>query len=330
MSCVTKDGARLTGPITVDGDLNGGTTATLARRDSQTGWLSGGITTVNGSDPAKIDIASGTGQVIDNKTDPMTPVYTPVSWVSFEAVTLTLIGSAPATGIYIDENGDIVQLAIEPGPPQRRTLIFLTSVLHASGNVDAISNHPIPAMAPTLNFYDFLDLIGQVNISGNVFSANGANLLLDKSAGTAWFPGGNVQVDINDPNRIAVDATEAAASYVYTYQDGADDFSVALETSIDPSMWDDGSGTLATVGNNQFTIQVVHFSADVATPLFVEYGQVEYGSLAAAIAAVNAPVVENFNVYPLIRRAWVITRNSTTDLTNGADASIEAVPSRII
>ena len=62
-----------------------------------------------------------------------------------------------------------------------------------------------------------------------------------------------------------------------------------LFTDINPSQYDDGSGTLASVGNAQYTIQHVYISESLFVS--VAYGQAIYASLDDAIAALQ---VQNF------------------------------------
>ena len=48
--------------------------------------------------------------------------------------------------------------------------------------------------------YDLADALGFINVSGNVFSANGANLNLNKSVGEIFATGSNYDTAATNPH----------------------------------------------------------------------------------------------------------------------------------
>ena len=77
------------------------------------GVISGGQITINGGDPAKFDLAAGTGIVI-NWVDPLVPVFTEVSWPEQLSITVTNIGDTIFPSLYIDSLGTLRQLSDDP------------------------------------------------------------------------------------------------------------------------------------------------------------------------------------------------------------------------
>jgi len=156
---------------------------------------------------------------------------------------------------------------------------------------------------------------------GNVYSANAsADLTMDKSAGSTFFIGDNYHISQKEPNTSSDPVQIPVLAFFYTYQDGGVGFTNGpIAGSIDPVQWDDGSGTLASVGNNQFTTQRIWFLPLINIAV-IHYGQTQYGSMADAQAAINT---EAFNKNPALVsgfRAWLILKKETTDLTDTDNA----------
>ena len=116
-------------------------------------------------------------------------------------------------------------------------------------------------------------------------------------------------------------------SFAYRYQNGSGGFTqTGSTTSVDPDNYDDGSGTLASVASNRYTIhRIYYFGATDDT--FLMYGQNLYATLADAEGSIFSEV---FNADPNLARdaalrGWLIVRGGTTDLTDTTRAKfIEA------
>ena len=102
---------------------------------------------------------------------------------------------------------------------------------------------------------------------------------------------------------------------------------ISSVADVDPDQYDDGSGTLATVANNKFTIQRIYLSA-ISTFTLVEYGQNVYDTLEAANAALftAAHVANPVLTANATHRCWMIVKKSTTDLTDTANAAFIEAP----
>jgi len=238
-----------------------------------TGIFSGGELskgTETGSPPTttKIDVAAGAGIVVDNYTDPKNPTYILVSWPAFTDVEITGIPIADRTFIAIELNGSpsptVAQRTTDYSSPEHRTHIILGTIGHANNvNIVAVRNDPVAAFDVGARLGDLARAMGTFNISGNLYGPNGANLLLNKTDGASYRMGNNFHIDRANPD-VTDDAIEIAIEWNYSYRAGGSpsgDFILTGKTdTINPTLYDDGSGTLQTVTSKQWTIQLIkHF-----------------------------------------------------------------------
>ena len=279
-----------------------------------TGILTGGVVTINGGNPALFDVSAGTGYVVDNYTDPAAPTLTEVSFGPFLAQTVTSIATDPFTALGIDSAGAIVQQITTFTEGQRRDLITLSTLSHTDFTT-------ITDIGPNYNFIpdiqvqmeDLTDAVGDINVNGNIFSDNGANLQLSKSSGQTFKYGANFPNSKKNPNNVA-DGTLAPVTFNYTYQDGSGGVTIIpTQTLIDPDQYDDGTGTLASVPNNRWTIQHITFFS-VSNFVTVQYGQNIYMTQADALDAID---VESFNsiITTGSFRCWLVVVEGETDLS---------------
>jgi hypothetical protein len=294
-----------------------------ANRSAITGLLTGGVLSIN-ADPTKFDIASGSGIVVDKWTNPASPTYTSVSWNSFTAQTVPNISTQNITGVGIDSAGAIALFDVADFDTAKRDYIMLGFLIHP--NLTTISNVNNAGTNVAYNMGDLaLDLalaVGSINLSGNVYGANGANLNINKSTGTAFSVGVNAKTDKKYPNTVS-SASATATPFFYSYRDGSGGFTAVAASSIAPNSYDDGSGTLATVNNNKWSIQRIHAAA---TFTVIEYGQAQYDTKAEALVAINTEFFDsNPDVATLLLRSYLVVKKGTTALNDIDDAEfIEA------
>jgi len=80
--------------------------------------------------------------------------------------------------------------------------------------------------------------------------------------------------------------TSTGSTFTYYHRDGASGWTlIPSSTQIDNTSYDDGSGTLATLGTNKYRVDEVRIVNNEPSRLMVVYGQAEYNSLAEAQAA---------------------------------------------
>jgi len=288
----------------------------LKKQFLSTGLIKNGLISIN-ADPAKYNITAGIG-VISNFDDPENPVSTIVNFPAVTAKTPTYLTTGNITYIAINASGAVVEQATEFTSTQRRDLILLGAVIHSNlTNINVVNNISAPTNADTNQLHDFMEAIGALNLTGNKYTANGANLSLDKSAGSIFKFGVNFATDWKKPHELSQSAG-TALTFRYRTQTGAEGSDVTI---LNPSLYD-LSGTLTTVPVNKFTIQTVTIFQTGLTR--IQYGQNYYNSLEEAQAAIFTRnyVPESNIAQNGITRAYIIIRNTTTSLSNATDAKI--------
>ena len=287
-----------------------------------TGILTGGTLSIN-VDTTKFNISSGTGIIVDNYTDVVNPVYTPVTWTTFTGITATNLASADRSFIAIDVNGNLIQSAVPFTNTEHKNYIVIGNLGHANRvAITGLRNNPDPAFDATARLADMARALGAFNIEGNVFSPNGSNLLMNKSGGRTYRLGNNFQLTKKDTD-TTTDASASPVTFLYSWRNGTGGWNLGTSTStIIPNLWDNGSGTLQTVPNGRYTIQLIKYFSGINGPIArIEYGQTLYSSLQSGWSQLPDPyAVSNPAFAEGVTRCYLIIAGSTTDLTNTADA----------
>lgn len=296
-------------------DMRDYVVTTEANTRISTGVIDGGEVTVNGGDNTKFDMAAGNGVYVDNFTDPLNPVRIPVSWTAFIAQTVTVFG-VQGTSIGLDLSSGsavIVQQGDRFSETQSRVIVTLGFLIIQGGFIQGVFPEYSFVLDQQKNVMDMSRAIRIINLSGNNFAPNGANLQIDKSEGKTFNLGINYPASKQNPNNI-IDALVTGVSWTYLFRDGVGGFNfLPGQTLIDPAQYDDGSGTLASVGMNNFTIQRIWFFT-VANGFLIHYGQTAFPTFDDALMNIDTePVVLAPNLEDGFR-CWLIMKGNVTDL----------------
>ena len=278
-----------------------------------TGIITGGLLSI-GSPTTTFSISNGTGMVVDNTITPAT--ITQVSWTGKTNITATYIASGLVSYVAIDSTGAVIQQLAPFTNTQTRSLIVIGSLIHVNLTVlDAINQFGDVVISPANQLFDLERALGKFNISGNIFSANGANLNLNKSVGTLYSQGSNWANNTSDPNTLTL-ASLTALSFQYRFSTGTNG---ATSTSFNPNIYD-VAGVSTAVPNNKFTVQRIY--SFVSNNVKIQPGQTVYNSLAEAKAAIQT---QTFTTEPSIAangilRAFVCVQQGTTALNSATQA----------
>lgn len=283
--------------------------------EESTGVLTGGVLSVGTGGPGvatTFNISDGTGQVVDytgSKVD--------VSWSGLTDVSLTYLATNLISFIAINSAGAVVQSATKFTPQQARQYIVLGVVVHVNfTNVDTVNNEQKISYNAMSSAYDGFESLGFFNVSGNVFSANGANMNINKSAGVLFKMGSNYDTDVNNPHRRSLVAL-TPAQFQYRFSNGSS--GILTETNIDPNNLDNGTGGLTAVGVNKWSVQRIY--SFTSNNVKIQRGVEEFATQADAIAGITteAYVTEPSIAANGLFRGWLIVKQGATAL-NGADA----------
>jgi hypothetical protein len=224
------------------------------------------------------------------------------------------------TYILIDSTGSVIERPNFPTPVERRTYIFLGVAVHPdNATVQFVNNLQDVSSDITGQLHDLSRRLGFFNIDGNGISANGANLSINKAAGTAFKTGVNYSNNSKDPDTATL-AVKTASQFKYRTQTGNED--ALYSTDIDTDIWDDGSGNNVAIpgGGNQATIQRIYVFP--SNEVRIQAGQTIYSNVSDAIDAIGK---ESFVTDTNIKEnglllCQLVVRKNATDLSDSTQA----------
>ena len=286
-----------------------------------TGVRNGGLLTVNGGDNTKFDISDGTGYIVDCYTTPGTPTVTEVSWTGKTAITITNLATNLITFVSIDSGGNVIQRTSRWTPAQSRDEIVLGVVVHVNKlNADTTNDEQHTSLDAISQVYDLCEGLGFFNIDGNEFTADGANLFLQKADGNMFARGANFKNNAKQPHKLNLPVLSnpgVGIDFQYRFSDGSNG---VTGKSVDPDNLDDLAGGLTALGNNKWAIHRIY--SFTSNNVKMQRGQTEYDSKAEALAAIQT---ETFVTEPSIAangllRAFLILQKGATDLSDSSTA----------
>lgn len=316
------------GSVTLTGDVTGSGTGTvptilnpsssaLAAREGggSAALYSGGLLSINSGNNARLDITAMQA-VFTDYTTPSGPTASISSFGPFSAIVVTGIATQPVTYIGINSAGSIQQSPTPFTATQRRTIIPLGIAIHTNNTVINATNQTAGTAGYTINqLQDLFEALGALNISGNAITANGANLNINRSAGTILRYGCNFPDDVTNPHQKSF-ASGSAITFRYRRQNSVE---TADTTNIAPSQYDN-AGTLTSVGSSNFSVQRIYiFQSGLVR---IQYGQAIYPTMATALSSIST---ENFTTEQNIAAngiaiCYLAIKGNATDLSDPAQA----------
>lgn len=307
-----------TGTVVLTASDVGAADAKFVNLIAATGMVSGGSLSIN-ADPTKFDISAGSGYVIDNWTTPTNPTVYQVSWSAKTGITDTYLTTDTATVIMIDRLGNVVQTNAAVTSAVYRDYLVLGKTVHGTKTTILSIANAQNSLASALAYApDLAQFFGPL-ASGIVFSPADANLTVARSSGYMLRCGANYPTSQKTPNVASV-SLSSPCSFRYRYRDGAGGFKVdAATTNINPSVWDNGSGTLQDPSPNKYTNQRIYVFTNGNT--YVVPGQVVYNSMAAAQAGLvtETPVLDP-QLADANLRCVISVKRGTTNLASASDS----------
>jgi len=166
-----------------------------------TRWISG-FTITQALDPAEVNISAGIAAHVDEALEDETPISCP----ELLNVELTYLPTFGATFLMIDQNCQLVQSPLPPTSESLKDFVYIGTVGHPNNvEVEAIQNLKwVSQQSPNHTLADLFRVIKPITVDGLRFSANGANLKMDRSEGTSLWNSLNADVDLKDPNQVTM------------------------------------------------------------------------------------------------------------------------------
>lgn len=299
------------------------------------GALSGMAASINAGDATQFDVASGVVNVVNAYTTPATPSISQVPFAGVVGMARTTGGQSPpatVTFLSLDSAGSVIQFSDSTLDTEAfRDHAFFATLWHPGGDgSDIVLTTPFGQVGQgaTDGLYSFRRIFGILRQAGLVYSANGANTSLDRSAGTLNQIGGSGYDSVAArKNTNETDLTALTLVSIFrVYRDEFNGVNVdGPTTTWDPSVWDDGSGILqAFPGSDNYGIARAYIGPGGVSVIGVP--QRTYRTQADAFNAIFAPIAEPGFLQFSVPTTWCIFRKNATVFTDPNEATFFAIP----
>ena len=254
----------------------------ITTQQVSTSLVWGGEVSVNAGDNTKFDVLAGAGLIVDAYTDPQNPNIQYVKWEDQIAIVPTYLNTNIATFISITAAGTVRQSTTSIVEEDMREYISLGVITHINlTNIDGADNYVVWAQDQQLLTFDFLYAMGSlINFTGNEFSANGANLKVDKSEGVMFGWGTDYKSNKKNPNFITT-AVDTEVTLILAWR--GTPTQAAFSTDVDVTQYDpNGDGSLVTIPDGFVTVHRLHYAPNTNS-IVLQYGQFLYDSMKKAV-----------------------------------------------
>lgn len=288
-----------------------------------TALIQGCELTINGSNPATYDMTAGVGIIVDNYTNPNTPVKTIVNIPARTGILPDYLYTDASSYVFANASGDLVYTNYGSDPLNRRELISIGWVDHTDNTtINKTKVQPFSPTAPVSQLNDFFLAFGAFNIDGNTYSAH-TGLMCSRSAGNTFDSNANYVNERRSPHILTSNHEDEIDIYYYN-RSGVGNWinNNPVTKFVDPNYYDNITG-LVPVPSGLWTIQVLAYYAQTNSHDF-QYGQTLYSGKASALSALQDAVEINpYNSYDTFR-GWLVVKQGASDLTDTNQAEFRA------
>ena len=291
------------------------------------GLIFGGIVTFSGTD---LYVSPGGGLVVNYNAETGSANAVSPTQVKWGPITssATFLTSSQYSHIFIDENGDLQQQVEDFTTQQYLEKIPLGTLGHlTNAYIDAFGEEKQTTYAGPAQANQFIRAFGPLKQQGYDLSATTSTLEFNASSGITYKLGGFYSKDPNNPSVYDTPALNSTGKVVRVYQSGSEfigDINAGnFYDTIDPTKYDDGSGTLVNISGSTTTIQRV-FIGPTSERFYVYYGQDTYDSVATALQNLTTEAfTESLTTSKsLTFIGYLVVQANTTDLSNESSANI--------
>ena len=270
-----------------------------------TGILYGGILTYSASN---FYVSSGSGIIVNHNATTGSEISPTITYVNWAASTHSIATpSSQNTYVFIDASGNLQQQTSFFTPEQYHDALPIGRISHygTTGSlVTGVGNNMLTSYDLPQQLGEFTRAFGPLKMSGFTITPQVGNLSLNIGSGTAYNLGGYYQNAPDLPSTYNSN-TYATSSIIRIHRSGSgflfDNNGGSYYTSVNPLVYDDGTGILATVGNSNWTIQRV-FVNPVTGRSHVYYGQSTYTTY---LNAVQSVATDDFVESEVTKNAYV-------------------------
>lgn len=295
-------------------------------RNLTTGVISGCVVSIN-ADTSKFDVTAGTVVIEDwsnplemrlkQLTYPGVTGQTPPNPTTNVFTSLALIEglTAGVADLQMTSQGEV-------DTQTRREQVALVGIIHPLGDgVITIITEDYQIAFGWQQALNDMTQCRKACVDGNLISANGANLSIDRAAGTTSLPFFNASNSQWLSPTMRDNVSQTIQPFVKQAQAPAGPFVGVQSTLVDPDNYDN-AGVITALANNKWTIQRVYLFGQ-STTVSIAYGQTIYSSQSAAEAAVESETfIDQANTLAGVWICSLVLKKGTTDLSNTSDNTI--------
>jgi hypothetical protein len=294
-----------------------------------TGILFGGAlsATIGGT---TFSVTAGIGQIV-TQTASISGVVTTASNVTWSAVTgaaITNIGTSQFTYVLVNSSGVVIQQTTPFTDAQYKTHIIIGILCHIDfASVNLVTNSQNVAYEDPHRLVELISAFGPIKKSGLNIGPNGANLRVNRTSGEAFKIGTNYILDQFEPD-VAIIAAQTPALLCRVHRDGSGGFIFDVNggsyyNNIDPDKYDNGSGTLQSVGGSKWTIQRLFFFPNNPVDIICYYGTQVYNQFSEARANLEFETFDEATITAenAVFLGFLFVRNAATNLSLATQAA---------
>jgi hypothetical protein len=300
----------------------------VPNQNESTGILYGGdlSATIGGT---TFNLAEGIGQIVSQTSSisGVSTTITPVTWSTSTGIAITNIATHQFTYILIDSSGTIVQQTTPFTDAQAKTHIMIGVLCHIDlASVNLVTNTQNVAYQDPFRLFELIKSFGVIKKSGLTISANGTNLSVDRALGQVFKIGTNYITDEFQPDVTTMTA-KILSNLCRVYRNGSGGFvfdtnSGTYYTVIDPNNYDNGSGTLQSVGGSKWSIQRLFIFPNNPDDIICYYGIESYSTFAKARENLEIEVFDEATITQenAVFLGYLFVKNGATDLSDTTQA----------
>jgi hypothetical protein len=314
----------------LDTDLVRGVNADRLLEEIQTGLLYGGVITINAGNTAAVDVSAGAGIIVtvNGSTGAFpAPDLQTVTWTAKTGITLAGMTSSDFTFFRIDSSGNLQQSSSNFSQTQYLNSVVIGNAVHQSrAYVNRVHYHPLVAYASSAQYETFIRYFGGLKVDGYVISGLGTTGQIQHTTGTAFALGANMDVDPNNPSLVTDSSAVPVQQLFYLYRnaDGTYRTDPVSRSTVNFANYDNGSGTLGNISNNNWSIQRVYKIPGLNNALYIYYGTASYST---DTVAANNILLETFAEADITRYngvflGWLIVRGGGSNASSTNDCRI--------
>ena len=292
------------------------------------GLIYGGVVTFSGTD---LYVSPGGGLVVNYNAETGSANAVSPTQVKWGPITssATFLTSSQYSHLYIDENGDLQQQIEDFTTQQYLEKIPLGTLGHlTNAYIDAFGEEKQTTYAGPAQANQFIRAFGPLKQQGYDLSPITSSLGFNAASGITYKLGGFYSKDPNNPSVYDTPALASTGKIVRVSMGVGDTFIGDINAgnfydTIDPTKYDDGSGTLVNISGSTTTIQRV-FLGPTSERFYVYYGQDTYDSVSTALQNLTTePFTESLTTSKsLTFIGYLVVQANTTDLSDESFANI--------